>query len=74
MVMEKLFPVIEQVRKFKTTNKLKLSEPVKLVEIHGTMEDITPLKEVAEDIGGVSKAAQVEFVVDAEFSIVVGLN
>jgi len=68
-VMEKIFPVIEQVRKFKTTNKLKLSEPVELVEITGTAADIELLKQVAEDIGGVSKARKVGFVEGGEFEV-----
>lgn len=68
-VMDKFFLAIEEIRKFKTVGKMKLSEPVKSVTIRGTEADIALLTKVEEDLRGVAKASEIVFETSGEWSL-----
>ncbi len=59
--IEKVFEVIEGVRKFKTDNKIRLGEEIKSVDISAPAENLAILKCFADDIQGVSRSHNITF-------------
>lgn len=57
--VEKVFEIIEGVRKFKTDNKIRLGEDIKLVNIRADKATLNLVSAFKDDIQGVSRANQV---------------
>jgi len=65
--MDLFFDVVEGVRKFKTESKIRLGEEIELVKISAPSEDLEYLKAYKDDILGVTRAKNIEFVISDSF-------
>ena len=59
--MTDFFRLIEEIRKYKTENKLKLSEEITTLTVSATKDQISNLEKIQDDIRGVARAEAILF-------------